>query len=305
MADLIVSEKEFGRKLSISAITISTPPPPSGEVIHFVEEFDENPNKKPIEVESYGSDNSFGEEKITEEVETGENLEKRDPYFSKIIWIDELLLFCGISVAAIFGAFIRIGISYYNIWRIETNYCVMYAQIIGCVLMGFLIKNKESFFMGHYRYFRLRRLMYTILTSGLCGSITTFSNWQMECNKNMFIVADFSWGNLMGTYNGGRFLEWSVCLWIGVALPLMALHLGYFVAELLQGTCTGPTNESVNTIENNTSVVSCSCTLQEILVFVVFLLTSSLTILLPTLVFPTWIHITYTAVLGIAGAYLR
>ena len=128
----------------------------------------------------------------------------------------------------------------------------------------------------------------------------------MECNKNIFILADFSWGNLMGTYTGGRFFEWSVCLWIGVALPLMALHLGYFVAELLQGTGTGQINQSVNTIESNTSAVSCSCTLQEILLFVVFFLpTSSLAILLPTLVFPTWIHITYTAVLGIAGAYLR
>lgn len=302
-----MAEKDFanrGRKLSFSAPTSA-----KGEVSPYLEEFDEKTKKNEIEVgpaQSFVPDHFLGEEKIPEEVETGEKPSaKKDSNLSKFNWIDELLLFCGISVAAIYGAFVRIGISYYNIWRIETNYCIMYAQIIGCVFMGFLIKNKESFFTGNYPYLRLRRIMYTILTSGLCGSITTFSNWQMECNKNIFILADFSWGNLMGTYTGGRFFEWSVCLWIGVALPLMALHLGYFVAELLQGTGTGQINQSVNTIESNTSAVSCSCTLQEILLFVVFFLTSSLAILLPTLVFPTWIHITYTAVLGIAGAYLR
>ena len=32
------------------------------------------------------------------------------------------LLFCGIGTAAIIGAYIRVGVSYFKIWRIETNY---------------------------------------------------------------------------------------------------------------------------------------------------------------------------------------
>ena len=247
----------------------------------------------------------LSEVKVHDVVEAEEKsvvLEKNDNHLSKINCMYEVLLFFGISIAAICGAFIRIGISYYNIWRIETNYCVMYAQIIGCVIMGILIRNKEYFLAGKRSSLRLRRLIYTVLTSGLCGSITTFSNWQMECNKNIFIMADFSWGNIFGTYNGGRFLEWAVCLWIGVALPLMALHLGYFAAELLQETCAGSLNE---TIEEKQPSVSNFIIWQELLLIVVFLLTTCLTILLPTLVFPTWIHLTYTAVLGIVGAYLR
>lgn len=39
----------------------------------------------------------------------------------------EFLIFCGILIGAIIGVYIRIGISYYRIWRIETNNCVLYA----------------------------------------------------------------------------------------------------------------------------------------------------------------------------------
>jgi hypothetical protein len=35
---------------------------------------------------------------------------------------ENILLFLGISVAAYCGAYIRVGIGYYEIWRIETNY---------------------------------------------------------------------------------------------------------------------------------------------------------------------------------------
>jgi hypothetical protein len=36
--------------------------------------------------------------------------------------VENILLFMGISLGAYIGSFIRIGISYYKIWRIETNY---------------------------------------------------------------------------------------------------------------------------------------------------------------------------------------
>ena len=35
---------------------------------------------------------------------------------------ERLFQFCGIAIAAIFGAYVRIGIQYYKLWRIETNY---------------------------------------------------------------------------------------------------------------------------------------------------------------------------------------
>jgi hypothetical protein len=35
---------------------------------------------------------------------------------------EALLLFCAIGIAAYVGSLIRVGISYYRIWKTETNY---------------------------------------------------------------------------------------------------------------------------------------------------------------------------------------
>jgi hypothetical protein len=37
------------------------------------------------------------------------------------------LIWCGISIAAYFGAYIRVGISYFKVWKFESNFTVMYA----------------------------------------------------------------------------------------------------------------------------------------------------------------------------------
>ena len=39
----------------------------------------------------------------------------------------ELLAICGLAITSYIGVFIRIGCAYLKVWRIETNYSVMYA----------------------------------------------------------------------------------------------------------------------------------------------------------------------------------
>ena len=85
-----------------------------------------------------------------------------------------MLLFFGISVAAILGTYIRIGISYYKIFKSDTNYCILWANIIGSIIMGFVVEHKK-YFEKHSSLFN--KTIYIVLTSGLCGSITSFSSW--------------------------------------------------------------------------------------------------------------------------------
>jgi fluoride ion exporter CrcB/FEX len=92
-----------------------------------------------------------------------------------------------------------------------------------------LVTHHKVYFWDRSRF---HRVMYITLTSGLCGSITTFSTWNMECNKIFYSQLDTSWGNSMGAYNGARVFEWLICMWVGIALPLSALHLGQHVALL-------------------------------------------------------------------------
>ncbi len=50
---------------------------------------------------------------------------------------EHILLFMGISLGAYIGSFIRIGISYYKIWRTETNYVSSFEIVV--IISDYLI----------------------------------------------------------------------------------------------------------------------------------------------------------------------
>ncbi len=106
----------------------------------------------------------------------------------------------------------------------------MYSQILGCLIMGYATGFKTAWFdTSDSRY---HRVVYISITSGLCGSITSFSSWMLQCNKNLFLQADLSYGSYFGSYNAGRFMEWLTSMCAGVAVPLMALRFGKFLYEV-------------------------------------------------------------------------
>jgi hypothetical protein len=43
---------------------------------------------------------------------------------------------------------------------------------------------------------------------------------------------DFSYANVRYASNGSKFFEWVISLWVGVVVPLMALHIGHHLALL-------------------------------------------------------------------------
>mmetsp|Transcript_32993 Transcript_32993/g.33601 ORF Transcript_32993/g.33601 Transcript_32993/m.33601 type:complete len:722 (+) Transcript_32993:270-2435(+) len=210
---------------------------------------------------------------------------------------ENLLLFCGISVAAYLGSYIRLGADYYRIWKTETNYCIMYTQIVGCVIMGFVTSHKKLMSNSCYSN-RINRVLYISITTGLCGSITTFSKWQIECSKNFILQWDGQSSISFATTNGGRFIEWIVSLWIGVALPLMALHLGHHLSLL-----SPLSNDKLCECHQTTTNQPVSAL--EVLLVLITILVTVLIILLTIFVYSTWEHMTYTAVFGALGAYLR
>lgn len=210
---------------------------------------------------------------------------------------EAFLLWCGISISAYFGSYIRVGISYFRIWKFESNFTVMYAQIIGCFIMGFMTHHKTYFWDRS----RFHRILYIALTSGLCGSITTFSTWNMECNKIFYLQLDTSWGNSMGSHNGARIFEWLVCMWVGIALPLSALHLGQHMALF-----SPKSNVRIACKEKKDAKVSkksVQYVKSEICLILIYVITTGIVILLPVIF--SWVHLTYTAIFGAVGAYLR
>ena len=194
----------------------------------------------------------------------------------------------------------------------------MYTQTFGCFVMGFAVTFKKQYF--DQTSSRLHKAIYLGITSGLCGSITSFSSWQMECNKSFLLQWDLSWGNIIGSYNGGRFLEWFFCMWTGVVVPISALRFGYFCGKYF---ITPPTAEILVTTEskihNTGSDESmkmeskhleiengvtpdferkgfyCLQPLYEESVFLLFVVIIILVTVLPGAVYREWIHLTYSA----------
>jgi fluoride ion exporter CrcB/FEX len=106
----------------------------------------------------------------------------------------------------------------------------MYTQFIGCMIMGYYAYFKPTMMAKNSP--RLEKVHYVAVTTGLCGSITTFSSWMMDCNNNFYLQWDLSWGNVAGSYNGGRFFEWIMSMITGVAVPILALRLGRYLAKV-------------------------------------------------------------------------
>ena len=145
---------------------------------------------------------------------------------------ETLLTFAVISIGAYLGSFIRVGFQYYRGTASQVVFTVMYAQILGCFIMGCMSEFQQPLMAGA----RLHRLLYVFVATGLCGSITTFSTWQFEANKLFVLQADTTWGNVGLSYNGGRLLDYLVQLWVGVVLPLAALNAGQHLVQAV-GAC--------------------------------------------------------------------
>lgn len=227
-------------------------------------------------------------------------------WFHEMLSFEEILLACGIAIGAYLGAGVREGMYYYKIWRVETNYSIMYSQILGCFVMGFMVHHKKYLF--EQTNSRFHRVLYTSITTGLCGCITTFSSWSVECNKSLFLQSDFSWGNDIGSYNGGRTFEWIVCMWAGVVVPMAALRSGIHVAEFFSpynntayALSKDPNSSSFNTIPPLRSDNRRS----EIILLALFSICTLIMMTLPTAIYESWFFLTFSAVLGFLGAYTR
>jgi fluoride ion exporter CrcB/FEX len=90
--------------------------------------------------------------------------------------------------ASIFGVLARLGLQALATYNGESIFPLAYVQATGCFIMGVGLRMKVPFgnFYGP---------LYTAMTTGFCGSLTTFSGWQVD-------VFD-SWVNSGQFYRGG------------------------------------------------------------------------------------------------------
>jgi fluoride ion exporter CrcB/FEX len=140
--------------------------------------------------------------------------------------------------------------------------------------------------------------------------MTTFSTWQYQCQKNFFLQWSLQETDAKSALTGSRFIEWIVSLWIGVVLPLSALHVGHQLATLspfcdanLAKMNHERDDENVQPV-HIASVVVTSNDWKERLIICFYLLVTIVLVIVPFM-FPAFSFISTIALLGCIGSYIR
>ncbi|KAJ8587424.1 hypothetical protein M405DRAFT_821614 [Rhizopogon salebrosus TDB-379] len=118
--------------------------------------------------------------------------------------------------ASIFGVLARLGLQALTTYDGQSIFPLAYVQATGCFIMGIGLGMKAPFgnFYGP---------LYTAMTTGFCGSLTTFSGWQVD-------VFD-SWVNTGQFHRGGLrdFIDGLTKTWVTLALSLASLKFGIYL----------------------------------------------------------------------------
>lgn len=117
------------------------------------------------------------------------------------------------------GLLARLGLIAINTYDGQVVFPILWAQVAGTALMGALASRKEI-------VDALPLPLYVGLTTGLCGSITSFSSWMLGVFQGF---ANIDGGNHGGFYNFMDGLSQSV---ITLAASVAAFILGMHLADL-------------------------------------------------------------------------
>lgn len=135
--------------------------------------------------------------------------------------------------ASIFGVLARLGLQALATYNGESIFPLAYVQATGCFIMGVGLRMKVPFgnFYGP---------LYTALTTGFCGSLTTFSGWQLDVFNSWINSGQFTRGGLRD------FMDGFTKTWVTLVLSLASLKLGIYICGVAQPYFPAPRPPSKN-----------------------------------------------------------
>jgi fluoride exporter len=137
---------------------------------------------------------------------------------------EDLIVGSWITFLSIWGALARIGLSALSTYPGEPVFQLVWAQFVGCAIMGFLLQDR-TLFPKEDRYISL----YIGLTTGFCGSITSFSSFMWDCFRAL--------ANLDPYYdrsNGHNVLALIAQVIITLCIAIAALRFGAHIAQVFR-----------------------------------------------------------------------
>lgn len=132
-----------------------------------------------------------------------------------------------ITIFSIFGTLTRLGIQALNTYPGQIAPSLVWAQFIGCAVMGFLTEDNKLFPKAD-RYDAL----FLGLTVGYCGSTTTFSSWILQ------VFEDVSNTRGYARNRGYNVISVLSQVMVTLAASLFAFRLGSHIAILADKATT-------------------------------------------------------------------
>ncbi|KAK0468472.1 CrcB-like protein-domain-containing protein [Desarmillaria tabescens] len=122
--------------------------------------------------------------------------------------------------ASIFGLLARLGLEALATYDGQSIFLLAYPQAVGCLIMGFAVHLKAPFgqFYGP---------LYTAVTTGFCGSLTTFSSWQVDIFESWLNSSDYHRGGLRDFIDGVGKTAFTL------SISLASLSFGSSIAKLI------------------------------------------------------------------------
>jgi fluoride ion exporter CrcB/FEX len=135
---------------------------------------------------------------------------------------DDLIVASWIIFLSIWGALVRIGLSALSTYPGQPVFQLIWAQFVGCAVMGFLLQDK-TLFPKDKRYVAL----YIGLTTGFCGSLTSFSSFMWNCFQALANLDPY-----FERARGDNVLALIGQVIITLSVSIAALRLGAHAAQL-------------------------------------------------------------------------
>ncbi|KZV99289.1 hypothetical protein EXIGLDRAFT_668704 [Exidia glandulosa HHB12029] len=123
-----------------------------------------------------------------------------------------------LAPASVLGVLARLGLAYLGTYAGQSAFSLAWVQWVGCFFMGLFLGLREPITASYPP-------LYTALTTGFCGSLTTFSGWQLD--------AFLAWANRTGIPRSRlhTFMDGLTRLIFTLSLSLAALSFGIHLSS--------------------------------------------------------------------------
>ena len=140
--------------------------------------------------------------------------------------LKHLTILFGLCIGTYVGVSARIYLPFFSNFDGIQYFQTVWAQVIGTVIIGGLVANKEKIQQSY-------GVLYISLSTGLCGSLTTFSSWNAEAAKVLLQLNETSLKPIKHPLYVSHVVAFITVLLLGIGMSVAAFQFGKHLASLI------------------------------------------------------------------------